>query len=240
MTRHGDVNHALMEYKVQPIKRISCIVAASPVGSALLLHILAWLTVSVTASSPVLLIVTDVFGNTPAIASFARQFPLPSLIAAPVHEQPAQYPNEQVAYHAFIAEGGVATYASHVADLIQQHQDSLRFAIGFSAGASALWLNSGNTAMSRLERTVLFYGSRIRDHREIQPLCPVHMIFAEQEVAFEPAELVSDLRRRNHNAELVRGSKHGFMNPYSNGFCLKTQERYMKELLEMTQLHSCT
>ncbi|MFZ6743347.1 dienelactone hydrolase family protein [Undibacterium sp. JH2W] len=192
--------------------------------------------VSAPASPPVLLIVTDVFGNTPAIASFARQFPLSSLIASPFDGEQIQYPAETLAYHAFIAQGGVAAYADKLGSLIHTHQSSLRYAIGFSAGASALWLNSVNPAMANLQQAVLFYGSRIRDHRDVQPVCPTRLIFAEQEAAFEPAELVSDLRQRNHDAELVKGSKHGFMNPYSAGFCLKTQERYMKELLDLTQI----
>lgn len=193
-------------------------------------------TVFTPASPPVLLIVTDVFGNTPAIASFARQFSVPCLIASPFNGEKTQYPAETLAYHAFIAEGGVGTYAEHLAKLIEANQSSLRYAIGFSAGASALWLNSTNPAMASLQQTILFYGSRIRDYRDVQPVCPTRLIFAEQEAAFEPAELVADLRQRNHDAELVKGSKHGFMNPYSAGFCLKTQERFMKELLDMTQI----
>jgi len=192
--------------------------------------------VSALASPPVLLIVTDVFGNTPAVASFARQFPLPSLIVSPFTGERTQYPAETLAYHAFLAEGGVAAYAEHLAGILEMHQSSLRYAIGFSAGASALWLNSANPALAGLQQTVLFYGSRIRDHREVQPVCPTRLIFAEQEAAFEPAELVADLRKRNQDAELVKGSKHGFMNPYSAGFCLKTQERFMKELLDLTQI----
>lgn len=193
-------------------------------------------TVFTPALPPVLLIVTDVFGNTPAIASFARQFSVPCLIASPFSGEKTQYPAETLAYHAFIAEGGVGAYAEHLSQLIAVNQSSLRYAIGFSAGASALWLNSANPFMSSLQQTILFYGSRIRDYRDVQPACPTRLIFAEQEAAFEPAELVADLRQRNHDAELVKGSKHGFMNPYSAGFCLKTQERFMKELLDMTQI----
>lgn len=194
------------------------------------------LIVSVTVSPPVLLIVTDVFGNTPAIASFARQFPVPCLIASPFSGEKTQYPAETLAYHAFIAEGGVGAYAEHVAQLIEANQSSLRYAFGFSAGASALWLNSANPAMAKLQQAVLFYGSRIRDYRDVQPVCPTRLIFAEQEAAFEPAKLVADLRQRNQDAELVKGSKHGFMNPYSAGFCLKTQELFLKELLNLTQI----
>ncbi|MBI1771476.1 MAG: dienelactone hydrolase family protein [Burkholderiales bacterium] len=191
---------------------------------------------STSASPPVLLIVTDVFGNTPAMASFARHFPMPCLIASPYTGEKTQYPAEALAYHAFIAEGGVGAYAEHLSDLIEDYQSSLRYAVGFSAGASALWLNSANPAMANLQQAVLFYGSRIRDHRDVQPACPTRLIFAEQEAAFEPTELVSDLRQRGHDAELVRGSKHGFMNPYSAGFCLKTQERFMKELFDLVQI----
>lgn len=195
-----------------------------------------FLIVSVTVSPPVLLIVTDVFGNTPAIASFARQFPVPCLIASPFSGEKTQYPAETLAYHAFIAEGGVGAYAEHVAQLIEANQSSLRYAFGFSAGASALWLNSANPAMAKLQQAVLFYGSRIRDYRDVQPVCPTRLIFAEQEAAFEPAKLVADLRQLNQDAELVKGSKHGFMNPYSAGFCLKTQELFLKELLNLTQI----
>ena len=196
---------------------------------------------STSVSPPELLIVTDVFGNTPAIASFARQFPVSSLIVSAFPTEPGQpmpYPSEQLAYHAFIAGGGVAAYAHKLAGLLQEHQASLRFAIGFSAGASALWMNSASPAMANLEQAVLFYGSRIREYREILPACPVKLVFAEQEAAFEPAELVADLRRRGHAAEMLKGSRHGFMNPYSAGFCLKTQERYLKELQKMLELAS--
>ncbi|MFZ6656744.1 dienelactone hydrolase family protein [Undibacterium sp. TJN19] len=193
---------------------------------------------SVSASAPELLIVTDVFGNTPAIANFARQFSLTSLIASPLSDAHSQFATEKLAYHAFIAGGGIAFYSKQLASLLERHQTSLRYAIGFSAGASALWINSATPAMAGLQASVLFYGSRIREHRDIQPNSPVRLIFSEQEAAFEPAELVSDLRQRGHAAEIVKNTRHGFMNPYSSGYCLKTQERFVNELVTQMQGHT--
>ena len=192
----------------------------------------------VSASAPELLIVTDVFGNTPAVANFARQFSLPCLIAWPFSDAPTQFTTEKLAYHAFIARGGIASYSKQLASLLESHQASLRYAIGFSAGASALWINSATPAMASLQASILFYGSRIREHRDIQPQSPVRLIFSEQEAAFEPTELVSDLRQRGHAAEIVKNTRHGFMNPYSNGYCLKTQERFVSELVTQMQGHA--
>ncbi len=85
----------------------------------------------------------------------------------------------------------------------------------------------------KIQETVLFYGSRIRDYRDIQPCCPVRLIFAEQEPAFTPQELVNDLRLRGHSAEIVKGTAHGFMNSYSRGSCVKSQTRFTAELLHL-------
>lgn len=186
-----------------------------------------------TASPSKLLIVTDVFGNTPAVAGLLRQLAVPAIVVAPFSSEAMSFRSEQEAYQAFIVEGGVARYANKVADVLRAHQADIRYAVGFSAGASALWINSDSDVMSHLQSAVLFYGSRIRDYRQIQPLCPMRLIFAEQEAAFEPAELVRDLRQRGHVADIAKNTLHGFMNPYSRGSCVKSQAQYTAELIEL-------
>lgn len=178
------------------------------------------------------LIATDVFGSSPAIASLVRSLACTCLVVSPYDQEQIVFHSEQIAYHAFLAEGGVARYAAKVTQLLQDPANKIRLAIGFSAGASALWIASASPAAANLAGMTLFYGSRIRDHQDVQALCPVRLIFAEHETAFDAAQLSSALLQKGRQAELAKGSKHGFMNPYSRGFCLKTQAIYLQQLIE--------
>lgn len=174
-----------------------------------------------------ILIITDIFGNTPAIASLQRYLGQPCLVVSPF-ESDFSVDNEQQAYQAFLAAGGVHAYSLKVRSLVQQ-QPQLQHVIGFSAGASAWWLSCAKHART-INSATLFYGSRIRDHLDIQSACETHFIFPEHENAFQPSVLAHALRQRGHQAEIAVGTKHGFMNPYSAGFSLKTQTRYLEVL----------
>lgn len=179
------------------------------------------------------LIATDVFGANPAIDSMVRSLDCKCLVVSPYDQAQTVFYSEQAAYHAFLAEGGVARYADKIQRILQDPENTIRLAIGFSAGASALWISSASPAAASLNAMVLFYGSRIRDHRQVQPLCPVRLIFAEHEAAFDANELTTALLQKGRQAELVKNSRHGFMNPYSRGFCLKTQGIYLNQLHQL-------
>ncbi|MBC3869800.1 dienelactone hydrolase family protein [Undibacterium oligocarboniphilum] len=191
-------------------------------------------------SRPTALIATDVFGHTPAIDSLARQLAVDATIISPFADPARPFRSEQEAYEAFIAGGGIARYTEKIAHVLEQAAIPFQLALGFSAGASALWLsvaespeNNVNPNISCIRNAVLFYGSRIREYRMLRPTCPVRLIFAEQEAAFEPAGLVQDLRQRGHAAEIHSDSKHGFMNAYSRGYCVQSYTRYLGELSAM-------
>lgn len=173
------------------------------------------------------LIATDVFGNTPAIASLSRQLRASCLIVSPF-EADFQVQTEQQAYQAFLASGGVAAYARKIRALIEQ-QSQLKHFIGFSIGASAWWMDNADCA-AQLTTATLFYGSRIRNYLDLPSHCPTHFVFAEHEAAFQVSQVVKSLQQRGHQAEIALGCRHGFMNPYSSGFSLKTQTRYLELL----------
>lgn len=184
------------------------------------------------------LIITDVYGETPAVASLARQLPAPCHIIAP-DTSSTPFKNGQQAYQGFIAAGGVAAYADKIAQFLQtptpQHaHHAIQHVIAFSAGASAWWLQSAQlpTPSQTIHSATLFYASRVRDHAELHSACPTHFIFAEHEDAFQPTALVQQLRKRGHQAEIAPGTQHGFMNPYAAGFSLKMQTRYIAMLAE--------
>jgi len=158
------------------------------------------------------LIVTDVFGFTPAVASLVRTLACPCTIISPYSEASQYFKTEQIAYQAFLAEGGVAGYSQKILNYLQNNPEQfssdcssgVNFGIGFSAGASALWVASSDPQFAHFQENILFYGSRIRDHQEIMPVCPTRLIFAEHETAFDASTLTQQLRARGHQAELVK------------------------------------
>lgn len=182
----------------------------------------------VLSASPRVLIATDVFGATPAVQALIRQLGIQAEVISAQLDGQNSFRNEQLAYQCFLANGGIADYAERVATRLQQQQ--FDFALGFSAGASALWLNSPQPAAAGLRQMTLFYGSRIREFRQLVPACPTRLIFAEQEAAFDPAELVQDLQQRGLHAELIKQSRHGFMNAYSGAYHVKLHSRFIDEL----------
>lgn len=191
--------------------------------------------VAVLMSVMRILIATDVFGATPAVASLARALGEQCLVVSPFDDPELHFQSEQTAYYAFLAQGGVSRYAEKLRRTLQQQGSRIQMAIGFSAGASALWVASADVAALQLKAAVLFYGSRIRDHKQVQPRCPVRLIFAENEAAFNSSELSAELRQLGHHAELVRHTSHGFMNPYSRGFDVKIQAEYLDQLASLAR-----
>ncbi|MBI3711640.1 MAG: hypothetical protein HY253_01575, partial [Burkholderiales bacterium] len=127
------------------------------------------------------LIITDVYGETPAVASLARQLPAPCHIIAP-ETSSAPFKNGQQAYQGFLAAGGVAAYANKIAQFLQtptpQHtHHAIQHVIAFSAGASAWWLQSAQLTIP-IHSATLFYASRVRDHADLNSACPTHFVFA--------------------------------------------------------------
>jgi dienelactone hydrolase len=184
-----------------------------------------------------ILLATDVFGATPAVTSLVRALRKQCLVVSPFDDAELYFQAEQTAYYAFLAQGGVSRYAEKLKNILQQQGEEIQMAIGFSAGASALWIASADEAAAQLQAAVLFYGSRIRDHKQVKPICPVRLIFAENEAAFNASELSAELRQLGHHAELVRDTSHGFMNPYSRGFDVKIQTTYLDQLTVLAHRH---
>lgn len=102
--------------------------------------------------------------------------------------------------------------------------------IGFSAGATAVWLSAAQPQSHPAFRALLFYGSRIRLYSELTPRFPIELIFAAHEAAFDPAALGADLARPDVWVEIAPGTEHGFMNPRSPGFSSQALQRYCERL----------
>lgn len=123
----------------------------------------------------------------------------------------AVYPREDElrAYKAFVRSPGVMS----MSDALTRYAEGLReryrrvLCIGFSVGATSAWLASGTGVV---DRTVCFYGSRIRDHLDVQPTAPCLVVFAEQEPSFSVPAVAERLAARRNVVTEVYPCRHGF------------------------------
>lgn len=183
-------------------------------------------------STAVLLLATDVFGESPSTASLCRQLAIPTEVISPYDEAPS-FKSEQQAYERFLAAGGVAAYAEKIQNYLAHKQ--VQHVLGFGVGGSAWWMKSAAQA-AQLQSATLFYASRVRHHLDVQSACTTHFILAQQEMAYDSSKLAEELIRCGHHAEIAKQSKHGFMNSYAAGFSLKLQTTYLELLIQKYQL----
>jgi dienelactone hydrolase len=159
-----------------------------------------------------IIIATDIHGTSDAIRSQWRHLGAGITWVSPWDGDGCPHPSEAAAVQAFHAQSGLQAYADKIARAAHQRPALL---IGFSVGATSMWLHAGSPRCHPQSRAMLYYGSRIRDHLAVKPRCPVSLVFAEHEASFEPASLVAQLQHAGVNASMVANTSHGFMNPGS-------------------------
>jgi len=104
------------------------------------------------------------------------------------------------------------------------------FLVGFSVGATCAWIAATNANCHPQSQAVLYYGSRIRDHYLLAPRCTVHLIFAEHESSFNPADLLVAIKHDNVTSHIVHDTSHGFMNPRSSNYAAQQAQDQLKLL----------
>ncbi|MPN09619.1 hypothetical protein SDC9_156910 [bioreactor metagenome] len=125
------------------------------------------------------------------------------------------YSEKTEAYQHFIKNNGFEYY-KEIEDLIAKLKliyDKV-FIVGFSVGATIAWRCCEHP---KCDGIVCCYGSRILDYIELQPSCPVLLLFAEQD-SFD-VEKVSEHLAGKTNIDLhILHASHGFMDHYSDCF----------------------
>lgn len=131
-------------------------------------------------------------------------------------ETPFTYEEESLAYENFVQrvgfERGVQQVRRVAAELKQQYSNV--GIMGFSVGATIAWLCSEDR---NCDFVVGCYGSRIRTHLDVEPVCPMLLIFPTEEKAFDVQTLLDALQNKNNpqiQVEQFQGG-HGFIDPYS-------------------------
>lgn len=125
--------------------------------------------------------------------------------------------DEAQAYREFVRNLGLERMAHELSRFIHRLRPRYRrvLCVGFSVGATSAWLASAATP---LDGVVCFYGSRIRDHLEVQQTAPCLLLFAEGEPGFSVPEVAQELRHRPYITVTTYPCRHGFCNPDSPAY----------------------
>ncbi|MBV2129641.1 dienelactone hydrolase family protein [Arsukibacterium indicum] len=167
------------------------------------------------------LVLSDIFGLCaglePLLADLSQAGAAVQLVD-PYQGQRQQFTDEASAYAEYIAQCGHDTYAAIAAQALQGSGLRFDIAIGFSAGATALWRALAATDSSKLKQAILFYPGQIHQHQALTPAVPVQVIFGHSEPHFAVADICALLQGKPNVSAQNTHFKHGFMNPESSAF----------------------
>lgn len=201
---------------------------------------------SKTELSMKLLVATDIFGETPELLAWLKPIAASSKMILKL-VSPYSNPQNQLltkhnvsstkiqitpdteAYQLFLQQGGMTGYLEKLQSILKSQQGTYK-AIGFSAGAAALWQLSA-TPQPGLQLYIGFYGGQIRHCPELQPLVATSLIWA-QEANFDIDQLHHQLLARPLVQSYLTSFQHGFINPNSAGYNHEAASYFQQWLIE--------
>ncbi len=167
-----------------------------------------------------IVIVSDIFGQTPALVELATRISGKHqiVILDPYAGKQMMFDNESTAYQAFTTEVGIERYYQLVEHRLAQ-LPSIDFIIGFSVGATVIWkLAANNPQLLSSSSSVCFYGGQIRYWLSLTPQYPLTMIFPRHEAHFNLDEMLDKLAQFKQLTVIKTPYLHGFMNELSSNF----------------------
>ncbi len=177
------------------------------------------------------IIVSDVFGNTPALIALGNAINA-DVIVDPYLGKQMSFKDESQAYTYFTANVGIDNYLKILLKKIEESSGECTL-IGFSVGASIIWQLSQLTSI-KISNTVkyatCFYGSQIRHMTELSPSFEVKLIFPKKEPHFDVSALQQVLASKQNVTTMQVGFLHGFMNSHSNNFSHVGYKEYLEFL----------
>lgn len=136
------------------------------------------------------------------------------------------------AYRYFMGEVGLEPYKNieQLIGKLKLRYDKV-FLVGFSVGAAIAWRCSENADCDGI---VCCYGSRIRDYVQLEPCCPVLLLFAARD-SFDVDGVIERLEGKP-NVEIRKfEASHGFMDSFSGNYdrdCARQSKEYIHEFLK--------
>ncbi|MDR6999631.1 dienelactone hydrolase family protein [Neobacillus niacini] len=190
-------------------------------------------------SGNLIIVIHEIYGINQHIKNFCDIFSkqdfdviCPNLLE---REQPFDYSQEEIAYRNFMENVGFSEAVLKIKKLLLDVKNDYQkiYIIGFSVGATVAWLCSEEDC---LDGVVAYYGSRIRNYKQIVPLCPTVLFFPQVEQSFNVDELISNLDKKNIEIHKFNG-QHGFSDPYSTKFNEKSSQNAFNKMLNFLKKH---
>jgi len=163
-----------------------------------------------------IIIVSDVFGLTPALLKIADKLEAISIIDT-YQGKMMEFENEEHAYSCFVKTVGLDNYFSVLLQAVESSKHTVTL-IGFSVGASVVWRLSEIKDEKFIKQAFCYYGSQIRKFTEIEPCFDINLVFPACESHFDVLELQNTLMKKNNVKIKKVKYLHGFMNYHSSNY----------------------
>lgn len=184
-----------------------------------------------------LITISDIFGRTRHLENLMQHLTdaYDSIdLIDPYSGARLDFRNEQEAYAYFQANIGLEKYRDVLLDHLQDTLHTEHHLLGFSIGASAIWLLSGMLDFHTNTKASCFYSSQIRNHLEIQPQLNIDLYFPENEPTFEVRVIMKELAQKSNVQCFQTSYLHGFMNKLSVNYNKDGYHHYI-EILKNTK-----
>ncbi|WP_448566134.1 hypothetical protein [Thalassotalea ganghwensis] len=177
------------------------------------------------------LIISDIFGLTKPLLSFAQQLDNAEVID-PYNGLATGFKSESEAYHYFIEHCGHDQYLHRVNECFRTAKKP-ESVIGFSAGATALWRYIAQPDAPTFKQVTGFYSGQIRHYLSLAPRQPIKLIFPVKEQHFDVNEVITQLAKNRQITIEQCDFHHGFMNPCSAHFNQQGYAHYLQQLKQL-------
>lgn len=174
------------------------------------------------------LLLSDIFGKTEALVALANE--LDAQIIDPYEGKMLHFDCEQAAYDYFMLHVGLDGYLNTAKAQIPAMASALRM-IGFSVGGAILWRLAASEAAEKWQHCICYYPSQVRHFSDLQPRCPIQLVFPCMETHFDVSALHAQLSRHPLVTSTQLPYRHGFMNRHSVNFDLDGYQQQRDKLV---------
>ncbi len=162
------------------------------------------------------IILADIFGITPQLKLLASNLSPDYKLLSPYDDDSLCFEDEKVAYQYFSLNTDITKYSLKLSECLANQTESVNI-LGFSVGASALWL-CADQQHPNVNKGIGFYSSQIRQYHALSPTFPIHLIFPDKEPHFDVDTVISKLTNKPFTKISKSSGLHGFMNYRSVNF----------------------
>ena len=163
-----------------------------------------------------IILVSDVFGVTPALLKISKRLGVCSIVD-PYEGEMMDFQNEADACSYFVNTVGLDSYLSSLLNAVESIKQPTTL-IGFSVGASVIWRLSKKNNNNLIKQAFCFYGSQIRNFTQIDPCFKINLVFPKSEPHFDVVALQNSLSNKKNVKTNKVEYLHGFMNYYSSNY----------------------